>query len=118
MRNDGFDGERDKLERLLEAERRFDAMLEGRREEAERIVATARAETEERRERIETELGERAERTRARIEAEAARTATGIRGRFAREARGFRALGDGTIDALADEIVRILVAPPGDETSP
>lgn len=104
----------DKLGRLLEAERRLDAMLEERRREAERIVEEARDEAGGRRARHEAELRDDAERTRIEIEAGADRAVSEVRERLAEVARRYRAVDEATIEALADEVVRRLVAPPGE----
>ena len=100
---------RGRLNRLLETETELDEMLRETRRTAAELIASARAEAEERIRKLETELHDADLELRARIDREQAQAIASIRAEAQRERDELDALEDRLIDELAAYVVERVV---------
>jgi len=100
---------RGKLVRLLQTEGELDAMLREARREAEDIIATARAEGEERIERCEKELEDIERAVRERVEQERDEAIASIRSEARQQTQKLKELDEGAVAELAKYIIERLL---------
>jgi vacuolar-type H+-ATPase subunit H len=100
---------RGRLNRLLETETELDEMLRETRRMAAELIASARAEAEERTRKLETELHDADLELRARIDRERDEAIANIRAEAERERDQLDALEDRLIDELAAYVVERVV---------
>ena len=105
---------RGRLNRLLETETELDEMLRETRRMAAELIASARAEAEERIRKLETELHDADLELRARIDRERDEAIASIQAEAQRERDELDALEDRLIDELAAYVVeRVVGREPG-----
>lgn len=98
------------LARLIETEKRLDAMLAKAPCEAERLIDDARVASRAEARRLEADLERTAAVRRAEIEAERLQAKSAIQRRAARDAAGFATVSDARVGELATYVIRRAMA--------
>jgi vacuolar-type H+-ATPase subunit H len=115
---DEHEGAGGSLRRLLAAERRLGAVLEERRDQADRIRREARKYADSRTQELENRIAEELEGLRRDVETETERTLAEIRSRGHRGARRYERAAAEEVNRFAAMVVAAVTAPEDEEASP